>query len=107
MLLTGAVLAGLAIVFFSLFCFATIFILWTGRYYLASSVFLYVLFAVMFLAINSTPTSILYECYVFGTLGSFLLIAGALIASKSTADHRPRRPRPRRHRRHLLLPWTP
>lgn len=83
MLMTGAAIAGLAIMFFSFFCFTTTFFLWRGRYYLASSIFLYVLFAVMFAAIKFDAYVDVYECYVFGTLGSFLLIAGALIASKS------------------------
>jgi methyl-accepting chemotaxis protein len=83
MLLTGAIAAGLIIMFFSVFCFAAVFALWTGRYYLASSIFLYVLFAVMFLAIFGDDYKNVYECYVFAALGGFLLIAGALIASKS------------------------
>jgi methyl-accepting chemotaxis protein len=53
-----------------------------GKYYLASSFILYGLWLIMFVAIKFDAYQDVYECYVFGTLGSFALLACALIADK-------------------------
>ncbi len=83
MLLTGALVAGLSILFFFAFCVLVLATLKLGFYNLSSSLFLYVLFAVMFAAIKFDAYKNIYECYVFGTLGSFLLITGAMVANQS------------------------
>jgi methyl-accepting chemotaxis protein len=82
MMATGALIAGVMILILSVFCAGVLWILGTGRYHMASSVFIYVLFVVMFCAIKFDAYVNVYECYVFGTLGSFLLITGALLAKR-------------------------
>jgi methyl-accepting chemotaxis protein len=83
MFVTGAVVVGVLLAAFFVFALTVALILRAGKYFAASSIFLYGLFAVMFLAIKFDAYKNVYECYVFGTLGSFLLITGALIANKS------------------------
>jgi methyl-accepting chemotaxis protein len=65
-----------------LFCAAVLGMLRAGRYHLASSAFLYGLFAAMFVAIKFDQYVDVYETYVFGTLGCFLLIVATLIADR-------------------------
>ena len=64
------------------FCALSLWMMARGRYGVASATFLYALFGVMFAAIKFDQYQDLYECYVFGTLGGFLLIAAGLIAAK-------------------------
>lgn len=75
--LVAAVLVGLAA-----FCAAVLGMLRAGKYHAASSAFLYGLFAAMFVAIKFDAYADVYEAYVFGTLGCFLLIVAALIADR-------------------------
>jgi methyl-accepting chemotaxis protein len=83
MIATGAFVAGGIIFVYSAICALVLILLKAGKYTLASSVFLYTLFLVMFAAIKFDEYKNVYECYVFGTLGSFLLIASALIGNRS------------------------
>jgi methyl-accepting chemotaxis protein len=73
----AAVFVGLA-----LFCAAVLAMLRAGKYYAASSVFLYGLFTAMFVAIKFDQYVNVYETYVFGTLGCFLLIVTTLVADR-------------------------
>jgi methyl-accepting chemotaxis protein len=73
----AAVLVGIA-----LFCLAVLVLLRSGKYHLASSAFLYGLFAAMFIAIKFDEYVNVYESYVFGTLGCFLLVVTTLVADR-------------------------
>jgi methyl-accepting chemotaxis protein len=73
----AAVFVGLA-----LFCAAVLAMLRAGKYYASSSVFLYGLFTAMFVAIKFDQYVNVYEAYVFGTLGCFLLIVTTLVADR-------------------------
>ena len=77
---TGALVVALFLLGLTLFCGMVLLLMARNRYGLASSLFLYGLFLVMFAAIKFDAYQNLYECYVFGTLGSFLLIMTGLIA---------------------------
>ncbi len=77
---TGAFAVAGFLIGLSVFCAAVLFLIAKGRFSSASSLFLYGLFAVMFAAIKFDEYRTVYECYVFGTLGSFLLLTAALIA---------------------------
>jgi methyl-accepting chemotaxis protein len=52
-----------------------------GRYSLATNIFLVAFFAVMFSAIKFDQYVSIYECYVYGTLGLFLLIVAGLVGN--------------------------
>jgi methyl-accepting chemotaxis protein len=77
---TGAMVVALFLLGLTAFCGTVLYLMARGSYSLASSLFLYGLFLVMFAAIKFDAYQNLYECYVFGTLGSFLLIMAGLIA---------------------------
>ncbi len=77
---TGALVVALFLLGLTAFCAAVLFLMAKDHYGLASSLFLYGLFLVMFAAIKFDAYQNLYECYVFGTLGSFLLIMTGLLA---------------------------
>ncbi len=64
------------------FCAFVLALLHGGRYHLASSLFLYGLFAAMFVAIKFDAYINVYETYVFGTLGCFLLVVATLVADR-------------------------
>ena len=81
---TGAIVVALFLLGLTVFSGTVLFLMARGRYSLASSLFLYGLFLVMFAAIKFDAYQNLYECYVFGTLGSFLLIMAGLIAPNRT-----------------------
>ncbi|GAB1432052.1 hypothetical protein MASR2M29_06770 [Spirochaetota bacterium] len=82
MLITGAVQVAVILAALVLFCVLTLLLMAKSRYLLASGLFLYTLFLVMFAAIKFDAYKNIYEIYVFGTLGSFLLITSCLIAAK-------------------------
>jgi len=82
MLLTGAGMVAAMLGALALFCVAVLFLVARGRYQLASSFFLYGLWLVMLLAIWGDAYDSVYECYVFGTLGCFLLITAGLMATQ-------------------------
>lgn len=63
-----------------LFCVVVLAMLRAGRYHVASSIFLFGIFAAMFVAIKFDQYVDVYETYVFGTLGCFLLIVATLVA---------------------------
>ncbi|MBU0927284.1 MAG: hypothetical protein KKA67_06020 [Spirochaetes bacterium] len=65
-----------------LLCALSLVMMARGKYGLASAIFLYALFAVMFAAIKFDQYRDIYECYVFGTLGGFILICAGLVASR-------------------------
>jgi len=67
----------------ALFCAGVLALLRAGKYSLASSTFLYGLFTAMFIAIKFDQYVNVYESYVFGMLGCFLLLVTTLIASES------------------------
>jgi methyl-accepting chemotaxis protein len=77
---TGAIVVAVFLLGLTAFCGTVLYLMARSRYSLASSLFLYGLFLVMFAAIKFDAYQNLYECYVFGTLGSFLLIIAGLIA---------------------------
>jgi methyl-accepting chemotaxis protein len=64
------------------FCAFALAMMAKGHYEVASTIFMYSLFAVMFGAIKFDQYQNLYECYVFGTLGGFLLITAGLVAAR-------------------------
>lgn len=73
----AAALGGFAVV-----CGSAFFLLKRGIHETAVALFLYSLFAVMFTAIKFDQFQNLYECYAFGALGVFLLLATALFSSR-------------------------
>lgn len=82
MFATGASIVGAFLLLLFIFCGLALLLMAKGRYRFASSLFLYGLFGVMFAAIKFDEYRDVYECYVFGTLGSFLLVLTALLAVK-------------------------
>ncbi|HAE23431.1 MAG TPA: hypothetical protein DCG47_14090 [Spirochaetaceae bacterium] len=87
MAITGAVIVAIMMMALAVFCGLILFFVIKGRYQLASSLFVYGLFAVMFAAIKFDEYVSVYECYVFGTLGSFLLITTGLLATSRVHVH--------------------
>ncbi len=81
---TGAILVAAVMVGLALFCAAVLAMLRAGRYRASSSAFLYGLFLAMFIAIKFDAYVNVYETYVFGTLGCFLLVVAALIAGRAS-----------------------
>ncbi len=66
-----------------LFCAVVLMMLRSGRYHAASSIFLYGVFAAMFVAIKfGEYAANVYNTYVMGTLGGFLLVVAALVADR-------------------------
>lgn len=82
MAITGAIVVAAVFVGIALFCGAVLAMLRAGKYYAASSAFLYGLFAAMFVAIKFDQYVNVYETYVFGTLGCFLLLVATLVADR-------------------------
>jgi len=82
MFATGAFVVGAFLLLLFVFCGLALLLMAKGRYRLASSLFLYGLFGVMFAAIKFDAYQNIYECYVFGTLGGFLLVLAGLLAVK-------------------------
>jgi len=82
MAVTKAMVVAGVFVGLALFCAAVLALLRTGKYHVASSAFLYVVFAAMFIAIKFDQYQNIYETYVIGTLGCFLLVVTTLIADK-------------------------
>lgn len=66
------------------FCAVVLAMLRAGRYHAASSAFLYGVFAAMFIAIKfgDHPLEV-YNSYVMGTLGGFLLVVASLVADRA------------------------
>jgi methyl-accepting chemotaxis protein len=79
---TKAMVPAAVFVGIALFCVAVLTLLRTGKYHIASSAFLYGLFAAMFIAIKFDEYVNVYESYVFGTLGCFLLVVATLVADR-------------------------
>ncbi len=79
MLTTGAATVSIAIGFLFTICLATLILMAKKRYGIASSLFIYGLFLVMFAAIKFDAYQNVYECYVFATLGFFVLVVLALV----------------------------
>jgi methyl-accepting chemotaxis protein len=84
MAMTKAVLVAAVFVGIALFCAAVLALLKSGKYNAASSLFLYGLFSAMFVAIKFDQYQDVYETYVFGTLGCFLLVVATLVADRSS-----------------------
>lgn len=82
MALTGAGTVSLIFVGLAVFCASVMLLLRAGRYHLASSLFLYGIFAAMFVAIKIDAYVDVYETYVFSTLGCFLLVVTSLVADR-------------------------
>ena len=82
MALTGAGTVSVIFVGIALFCACVVLFLWKGHYHLASSLFLYGIFAAMFAAIKFDAYVDVYETYVFSTLGCFLLVVTSLVADR-------------------------
>jgi methyl-accepting chemotaxis protein len=81
---TGAVTVALVFVGILAFCLVVLALLKAGRYHLASSLFLYGLFAAMFVAIKFDAYQNVYETYVLGTLYCFLLVVATLVADRAS-----------------------
>lgn len=81
MLLTGAVAVAGAIIGLELFCALVLVLMASGKYGAASSIFMYGIFLVLFAAIKFDEYRNVYECYVFATLGLFVLITVGVIGS--------------------------
>jgi methyl-accepting chemotaxis protein len=79
---TGAALVSVVFVGIALFCAVVLSLLKVGKYHLASSAFLYMLMAAMFVAIKFDQYVDVYESYVMGTLGCFLLVVTTLVADR-------------------------
>jgi methyl-accepting chemotaxis protein len=79
---TSAMVVAAVFVGIALFCAAVLALLKGGKYYIASSAFLYGLFVAMFVAIKFDQYVNVYETYVFGTLGCFLLVVTTLVADR-------------------------
>ncbi len=79
MLATGAVIVGATLTIVTTMCLATMFLIRSGRYRWAVNFFLAVGFSAVFFAIKFDQYVDIYETYVMGTLGTFLLIATSLI----------------------------
>jgi len=79
MFLTGAYVVSIVVGLLVAVSGFSLFLVWRKRYDLASSLFLSMLFLVMFLAIKFDQYKNVYECYVFGTLGLFLLVVVGLV----------------------------
>ena len=82
MALTGASLVSAVFVGIALFCAAVLAALRVGKYHLASSAFLYGLMVAIFVAIKFDQYVDVYETYVMGTLGCFLLVVTTLVADR-------------------------
>lgn len=83
MAVTGSIVPAFVFVALTVFCGAVLLLLRAGRYHLASSAFLYGLMAAMFVAIKfGEYASNVYNTYVMGTLGGFLLVVAALVADR-------------------------
>lgn len=79
---TKASLVAVVFVVLAAFCAIVLATLRAGKYHVASSAFLYGVFVAMFVAIKFDAYADVYETYVFGTLGCFLLIVATLIADR-------------------------
>jgi methyl-accepting chemotaxis protein len=82
MTVTGASLVSAVFVGIALFCAVVLSLLKLGKYHLASSAFLYGLMVAMFVAIKFDQYVDVYETYVMGTLGCFLLVVTTLVADR-------------------------
>ncbi len=82
MALTQAFTVAVVFIGIAVFCAAVLILLKRGRYNIASSLFLYGLFLAMFVAIKFDAYADVYETYVFGTLGCFILIVTTLVADR-------------------------
>ncbi len=76
---TGAVVVAALVIVLTILCAGVLALVRTGRYSTATNIFLIALFAVMFFAIKFDQYVSIYECYVYGTLGLFLLIVAGLV----------------------------
>jgi methyl-accepting chemotaxis protein len=79
---TGAFVVAATFLGLCAFCCAVLALLRAGKYHVASSLLLYGLFAAMFVAIKFDQYVDVYEAYVFGTLGCFLLVVTTLVADR-------------------------
>ncbi len=79
---TGAVVAGSAGLLFSVLAAFSLYLIARGRLGTASSLVIFGLWAVLFAAIKFDAYQTVYETYVFGTLGGFLLVMTALLAGR-------------------------
>lgn len=79
MLLTKAYMVSLIVSVVIVFSLINLFLIKSGKYRIATNIFIYFLFAVMFLAIKFDQYNTSYESYVFATLGLFLTTATCLV----------------------------
>lgn len=79
MLVTNALTVSIAIGFLFAICLMTLILMARHKYGFASSIFMYGLYLVMFAAIKFDEYQTVYECYVFATLGLFILVVLALV----------------------------
>lgn len=82
LMLTGAVVAGAFAFVATLLAALVLYLLSTGRYTAAAVLFMFGIWFVCFCAIKFDEYKNVYETYVFGTIGGFLLILSAMLADK-------------------------
>ena len=84
MAITKSVVPAFVFMGLVVFCAVVLAMLRAGKYHAASSVFLYGVFAAMFIAIKfgDHPLEV-YNSYVMGTLGGFLLVVASLVADRA------------------------
>jgi len=74
----------LVLVTLLVFCATVLYVLSRGKYEIASSIFLYGFFLVMFAAIKFDAYQNVYETYVFAALGLFFLVLVGLLGARQT-----------------------
>lgn len=79
---TGAISVSFILSALIFICVLTLYLMKKGKYSFAAGIFLYALFFVMFAAIKFDTYQNIYEIYVFGSLGGFLLVTSCLVAAK-------------------------
>lgn len=78
---TGAVIVAALVSVLVVFSAFVLLLIRRGSYSVATTVFLLGLWSIMFLTIKFDQYVSIYECYVYGTLGLFLLIVGGLVGN--------------------------
>lgn len=79
MLMTGAFVVSAILIFVIVFCGLTVFMIRWQKYHVAVNIFFYLSWVAVFCAIKFDQYINIYETYVIGTLGSFLVIVVSLI----------------------------
>ncbi len=81
MMLTGAVIAGATGLIFGLMAVSALYLLRRQEMQIATSLVIFGLWAVLFVSIKFDEYQNVYETYVWGTIGSFMLVLSALLST--------------------------